>query len=82
MHLLCYIAHLRMWMLTLLHEQDLVSICLSVIPEQFVSAACSGFDIAIAEKFLHWFKITYQPTEKICVAKGDFSGVQVLFSLN
>ncbi|CAG9536469.1 unnamed protein product [Cercopithifilaria johnstoni] len=76
MHLLCYIAHLRMWVCTLLREQDLVSMCLSVIPEQLVVAACSDFNIAVAERFLHWFKTTYQLAGKIYVAKDGFSDAQ------
>lgn len=79
MHLLCYIAHLRMWIRTLLREQDLVSLCLSVIPGQLISAACSDFNIALANKFFHWFKTAYQPAKKIYMAKGDSSDAQVLF---
>ncbi|VDO32528.1 unnamed protein product [Onchocerca flexuosa] len=76
MHLLCYIAHLRIWMRILLREQYLVSICLSVIPEQLISAACPDFNIAVAEKFLHWFKTTYQPAKKIYMAKDNFGDAQ------
>ncbi|VDO41182.1 unnamed protein product, partial [Brugia timori] len=65
MHLLCYIAHLRIWVKTLLREQHLVSLCLSVIPEQLFSAACPNFNITVAENFLHWFKTTYQSAEKL-----------------
>ncbi|VIO93276.1 DNA repair protein Rad4 containing protein [Brugia malayi] len=77
MHLLCYIAHLRIWVKTLLREQHLVSLCLSVIPEQLFSAACPNFNITVAENFLHWFKTTYQSAEKVCVAKGDFTNAQL-----
>lgn len=71
---------MHIWIRTLLRDQYLVSMCFSVIPKQFVSATCSNFDIAAAEKFLHWFKTSYQPVEKICVAKSEFSHAQVLFS--
>ncbi|VBB30790.1 unnamed protein product [Acanthocheilonema viteae] len=76
MHLLCYIAHLRMWMRILLREQDLISLCLSVIPEPLLTA-CSDFNTAVAEKFLQWFKATYQPAKKIYVAKDNFSDAQL-----
>uniref|UniRef100_A0A0R3S1Y3 BHD_3 domain-containing protein n=1 Tax=Elaeophora elaphi TaxID=1147741 RepID=A0A0R3S1Y3_9BILA len=58
-------------------HKDLVSMCFSVIPEQFISAAYSHFDIATAERFLHWFKAAYQQAEKFCVAKGAFNDTQV-----
>uniref|UniRef100_A0A8R1XLP2 Rad4 beta-hairpin domain-containing protein n=1 Tax=Onchocerca volvulus TaxID=6282 RepID=A0A8R1XLP2_ONCVO len=77
MHLLCYIAHLRIWMRILLREQYLASICLSMIPKQLISAACPNFSIAIAEKFLHWFKTAYQPAKKVYMAKVDFSDAQL-----
>ncbi|KAM3719841.1 putative DNA repair protein [Dirofilaria immitis] len=77
MHLLCYVAHLRMWTRILLHEQYLISLCLSLIPEKLFSTACPNFDITIAEKFLHWFKTAYQPAKTVYVAKGDFSDAQL-----
>ncbi|EFO26866.2 DNA repair protein Rad4 containing protein [Loa loa] len=77
MHLLCYIAHLRMWIHTLLCDQYLASVCLSMIPEQLVAAARPDFNITVAEKFVHWFKTAYQPAKKVYMVKGDFSAAQL-----
>uniref|UniRef100_A0A915Q2V2 Rad4 beta-hairpin domain-containing protein n=1 Tax=Setaria digitata TaxID=48799 RepID=A0A915Q2V2_9BILA len=77
MHLLCYIAHLRIWTRILLHKEQLLSMSLSVIPKELVSAACHDFDNTAAEEFLQWFRATYQPAKKVYRAKNNSSDAQV-----
>ncbi|VDN25578.1 unnamed protein product [Gongylonema pulchrum] len=52
MHLLCYIAHLQIWTRALVRNEALMSLCLSLIPEGYITAAQHGLDIATAERFL------------------------------
>lgn len=80
MHLLCYIAHLRIWARTLTRNEDLLSLCLSLIPMEQMAAAHHRFDIPTAEKFLHWFGLVFQPAKKEYIAKNGFCYAQVLFS--
>ncbi|VDK69697.1 unnamed protein product [Litomosoides sigmodontis] len=63
MHLLCYIAHLRTLTRTLIQHETLISLCLSLIPEGYITAAKHEFDVAIAERFMKWFRSTFRFTK-------------------
>ncbi|KHN86427.1 DNA repair protein complementing XP-C cells -like protein [Toxocara canis] len=76
MHLLCYIAHLRQWMRCLVRSEYLSAQCLSLIPVGYVSAAELTFDVALAERFLKWFKSAFTPAKKFYEARSGFSDAQ------
>ncbi|EJD74033.1 DNA repair protein Rad4 containing protein [Loa loa] len=77
MHLLCYIAHLRMWTRALIRHEVLTSLCLSLIPEGYITAAKHEFDVAIVERFLKWFRSAFQLTERKYVARNGFCDSQM-----
>ncbi|MCP9266522.1 DNA repair protein complementing XP-C cells-like protein [Dirofilaria immitis] len=64
MHLLCYIAHLRIWTRALIRHEALTSLCLSLIPEGYITAAKHEFDVAVAERFMKWFRSAFRLTER------------------
>ncbi|VDN02655.1 unnamed protein product [Thelazia callipaeda] len=72
MHLLCYIAHLRVWIRALVRDEALASLCLSLIPEGYLAAAKHTFDVATAERFLKWFRSAFQRTYQSYVPKTDY----------
>lgn len=77
MHLLCYIAHLRIWTRALVRNEALTSLCLSLVPEGYITAAQHGFDVATAERFLKWFRSAFQRAQKDYIAKDGFCSSQV-----
>lgn len=80
MHLLCYIAHLRIWTRALIQHETLTSLCLSLIPEGYITAAKHEFDVAIAERFMKWFRSAFQFTEKKFISKNGLCNSQVMFN--
>lgn len=78
MHLLCYIAHLRTWTHALIRHEALTSLCLSLIPEGYITAAKHEFDVAIAERFMKWFRSTFQLTERKCISRNGSCDSQVM----
>uniref|UniRef100_A0A915PHM1 DNA sliding clamp PCNA n=1 Tax=Setaria digitata TaxID=48799 RepID=A0A915PHM1_9BILA len=77
MHLLCYITHLRMWTRALVRDEMLKSLCLSLIPEGYVTAAKHEFEVAIAERFLKWFRSTFQLTSKNYISENGSCDSQI-----
>uniref|UniRef100_A0A8R1XPM6 Fe2OG dioxygenase domain-containing protein n=1 Tax=Onchocerca volvulus TaxID=6282 RepID=A0A8R1XPM6_ONCVO len=77
MHLLCYIAHLRIWTRALIQHETLTSLCLSLIPEGYITAAKHEFDVAIAERFMKWFRSAFQFTEKKFISKNGLCNSQI-----
>lgn len=81
MHLLCYVAHLRMWMRTLVRHTTLTSLCLSLIPEGYITAAKHEFDVAIAERFMKWFRSAFQLTKRKHIPRNGFCNSQVSINI-
>ncbi|VDN25195.1 unnamed protein product [Gongylonema pulchrum] len=77
MHLLCYIAHLQIWTRALVRNEALMSLCLSLIPEGYITAAQHGLEVATAERFLKWFRSAFQQAQKDYIAKDGFCDAQV-----
>ncbi|CAG9531860.1 unnamed protein product [Cercopithifilaria johnstoni] len=77
MHLLCYIAHLRTWARALIRYQPLTSLCLSLIPEGYIASAKHEFDVAIAERFMKWFRSTFQFTTRKHIFRNGFCDSQI-----
>lgn len=77
MHLLCYIAHLRVWVRTLTRHEVLASLCLSLIPEGYVAAAELAFDVPTAERFLKWFRSAFEVAKENYFAKNGLCSSQV-----
>ncbi|KAL3993549.1 Rad4 transglutaminase-like domain family protein [Acanthocheilonema viteae] len=76
-HLLCYIAHLRMWTRALIRHEALTSLCLSLIPEGYITAAKHEFDVAVAERFMKWFRSTFQLIKGKHISKNGFCDFQM-----
>ncbi|EJW80776.1 DNA repair protein Rad4 containing protein [Wuchereria bancrofti] len=77
MHLLCYIAHLRTWARALTRHEALTSLCLSLIPEGYITAAKHEFDVAIAERFMKWFRSMFQVTKRKYISRDGFCDSQI-----
>uniref|UniRef100_A0A0R3RVZ3 Fe2OG dioxygenase domain-containing protein n=1 Tax=Elaeophora elaphi TaxID=1147741 RepID=A0A0R3RVZ3_9BILA len=77
MHLLCYIAHLRVWAHSLIRHETLTSLCLSLIPEGYITAAKHEFDVAIAERFMKWFRSVFQLAKRKYVSRNGFCDSQI-----
>ncbi|VDO56348.1 unnamed protein product [Onchocerca flexuosa] len=77
MHLLCYIAHLRIWTRALIQHETLTSLCLSLIPEGYITAAKHGFDVAVAERFMKWFRSAFQFTKRKYISTNGFCNSQI-----
>lgn len=77
MHLLCYIAHLRFWIQSLIRNEILTPLCLSLIPEGYVIAAQTNFSEDIAEKFFKWFRSAFSPSTKKYIPRNSSCEAQV-----
>ncbi|KAM3727166.1 putative DNA repair protein [Dirofilaria immitis] len=77
MHLLCYIAHLRIWTRALIRHEALTSLCLSLIPEGYITAAKHEFDVAVAERFMKWFRSAFRLTERKYISRNGFCDSQI-----
>lgn len=78
MHILCYIAHLRISIRALIRHETLKSLCLSLIPEGYIIASKHEFDVAIAERFMKWFRSAFQLTEKKYISSFCDSQVMLI----
>ncbi|MFH4975422.1 hypothetical protein AB6A40_002131 [Gnathostoma spinigerum] len=72
-HLLCYLAHLRSLVQSLVYAEALPSMCLSLIPDGYVSSAQYKFDMSLAERFLSWFSSAFVVSNKCRLYSNEAS---------
>ncbi|VDK19133.1 unnamed protein product [Anisakis simplex] len=76
--MLCYIAHLRVWMRSLVRSEFLSAQCLSLIPEGYVQSAQLSFDTASVERFMKWFHSAFVRKDlTIYLTRSGFCDAQV-----